>query len=225
LRAARANFVPGLIIQTVMIAVVVAYYFHPPTRAWLGLLAQAKQNGGIAFTICATFIAGAVLPELLNVLTFQRGKFRRENWNEFLFLAVFWTFNGLVVDGFYHLQVWWFGAQVSFATVAKKVFVDEFLYNPLVAGPFGMFCYEWKNQHYATAGMARAWTWTFYKNKTIPALFATWVVWIPVTGAIYSLPPLLQMPIFSLALTFWVMMFAYITAGGKRRQQDTVGID
>ena len=34
---------------------------------------------------------------------------------------------------------------------------------------------------------------------------------VPVTGAIYSLPSLLQIPLFALALTFWVLMVAYIT--------------
>jgi hypothetical protein len=33
-----------------------------------------------------------------------------------------------------------------------------------------------------------------------------------VTGAIYALPSLLQIPLFALALTFWVLMISYITA-------------
>jgi hypothetical protein len=38
------------------------------------------------------------------------------------------------------------------------------------------------------------------------------VVWFPVCTAIYALPPLLKIPLFSLALTFWVLIFAYITS-------------
>ena len=211
LRAARANLLPGLIVQFAMIAIVLAYYFCPAAHVGFEMLAGAKARGGYAFTVVSTAIAGALLPMLLTVLTFQRGKFRRENLPEFLFLAIFWSLDGIVVDTFYRLQGGWFGTQVTAATTMKKVLVDQFLFNPLFAAPFGLFCYEWKNQRFALAGLSRAFTWTFYKNKTIPALCATWVVWIPVTAAIYSLPPLLQVPIFCLALTFWVMMFSYIT--------------
>ncbi len=194
-----------------MAAIVIAFYFFPPARAWLEELAVAKRDGGYIFTVCATVFAGAILPEFLKVLTFQAGKVCRENFREMLFLAIFWGCDGIIVDLFYQLQAGWFGAQVDVPTVLKKVLVDQFLFNPIYAAPVGLFFYEWKNQRYATRGLSRAWTWTFYKNKTIPALFATWVVWIPVTAAIYALPPLLQIPIFALALTFWVLMFGFIT--------------
>lgn len=224
LRAARANVAPGLIIQAILIAIVLAYYFWPPAQSWLEILAEWKRDGGYGFTIVATIIAGAILPEVLNVAIFQRGKVRFENFRELIFLMVFWSANGVIVDVFYQLQAWWFGAQVDVATVTKKVLVDQLIYNPVLAAPLGMFCYEWKNQRYALGGMSRAWTWTFYKNKTIPALLATWVVWVPVTAAIYSLPPLLQIPIFSLALTFWVLMFSYITSASRRAELDRAAL-
>lgn len=217
LRAARVNLVPGLIIQAVLVVLVLAYYFHPPVRAVLESLAAAKERGGFFFTMISTAIAGAILPETLKVLTFQRGKVRRENLDELLFLLVFWSLDGVIVDMFYRLQALWFGSEINLSTIVKKVLVDQFLYNPFFAAPLGLFFYEWKNQHYARAGMSRTFTWTFYKNKTIPTLFATWTVWIPLTAAIYALPQLLQIPIFCLALTFWVMMFAYITSSARGR--------
>lgn len=213
LHAARANLVPGLLIQAAMLAAVLSYYFFPPAQSFFGLLARAKARGGFVFTISASMIAGAILPQALTVCIFQGGKIRRENGSELLFLALLWSFDGCIVDTFYRLQSAMFGSHVDVATVAKKVLVDMFIFNPFLAAPMGMFFYEWKNQRYSPRGMSRAWTWTFYKSKTVPALCATWAVWIPVTAAIYSLPPLLQIPLFSLALTFWVMLFAYITAG------------
>lgn len=212
LRAARANLVPGLLIQAAMAGVVLAYYFFPPAHEFFALLARAKERGGFLFSFTASLIAGAILPQALTVLVFQRGKLRRENLHEFLFLAALWSCDGCIVDAFYRLQVAMFGAQIDVATVVKKVLVDMFLFNPIYAAPVGMFFYAWKNQGYSPRGMSRTLTWSFYKNNTLPALVATWAVWIPVTAAIYSLPPLLQIPLFALALTFWVLMFAYITA-------------
>jgi hypothetical protein len=45
----------------------------------------------------------------------------------------------------------------------------------------------------------------------VPTLLATWAVWIPVVAIIYSLPLALQFPLFSLALTFWVLLLTYMT--------------
>jgi hypothetical protein len=46
LRAARANLIPALVIQTIVVAIVAAYYFHPPAREWLAHLAELKRQGG-----------------------------------------------------------------------------------------------------------------------------------------------------------------------------------
>lgn len=44
----------------------------------------------------------------------------------------------------------------------------------------------------------------------MPTLLTNWV-WIPLTAMIYSLPLALQFPLFSLALTFWVLLLTYMT--------------
>jgi len=36
-------------------------------------------------------------------------------------------------------------------------------------------------------------------------------VWIPLMAIIYSLPLALQFPLFSLALSFWVLLLTYMT--------------
>ena len=45
----------------------------------------------------------------------------------------------------------------------------------------------------------------------IPILFATWGVWIPLVTIIYSLPSVLQIPLFALALAMWVMLYIWIS--------------
>lgn len=203
---------PGLVIQAVMAAMVLAYYFLPSSRGWFEALAAAKGRWGYGFSFVSAVVAGAVLPVVLKIAIVQRGRVTRDDLPDLLFLAVFWGIDGTVVDGFYRLQAAVFGAHADFATVFKKVLVDQFLYNPLFAAPYTVICYELKTQGYSLRRGAHAFTAEFYRLRTIPALCATWTVWIPVTTAIYALPSLLQIPLFALALTFWVLMLAYITA-------------
>jgi len=205
-RAAKANLVTGLIIP------VLVYYFVPAARSLFLVLATAKSHWGYAFSFSSAVIAGGVLPVMLKVVLVQRGRFARANLSEMLFLAMFWGSEGLVVDSFYRLQAIMFGAQIDFFTVVKKVLVDQLIFNTCFAIPYTLACYELRNQHYRLRRIAHVFTANFYRNHTIPTLCATWCVWVPVTCAVYSLPPLLQIPLFALALTFWVLMVAYITA-------------
>ena len=218
LRGARANLVPGLIIQAAMIMIVLAYYFYEPARAWMAQLARLKGEWGYGFSFVSGALAGGVLPELLTVVVFQRGRVRRENVGNLIFGILYWGVQGMIVDGLYRLQAVMFGAHVDFATVAKKVFVDQFIFNTLYAQPFGIAVYAWKNQGYRVAGLGRTLTWGFYKERTLPALMATWGVWIPLVSMIYSLPSLLQIPLFSLALTFWVILFTWINLQHKNAE-------
>jgi len=215
LHAARANVVPGLIVQAAMVAVVLAYYFYEPARAWMAQLALLKQHWGYGFTFVSSAVAGGVMPELLTVVVFQRCRVRRENLGNLIFAILFWGVQGMIVDVLYRFQAVMFGAHVDCLTVMKKMLVDQFVFNPAFAMPWTMALYEWKGQGYRFAGMSRVLTGGFYKNRTLPAMVATWGVWIPLVSLVYSLPPLLQIPLFSLALTFWVILFTWIS----RKQQ------
>lgn len=210
MKAVRANLIPGLIIQTGMLAVVLAYYWHEPTRIWLNELAEWKARLGYLFSVTLGMFVGALLPEGLKVLVFQRGKVRRENFENFVFGTIFWGFMGASVDTLYRLQTVWFGSAVTFSVLVKKVAVDQFLYNPLWAAPLSVWAYEWKNLGYTTAGMSGFFTLGFYRAQILPVLIATWGVWLVMVTIIYSLPSLLQIPLFGLALTFWVLIMTYI---------------
>jgi len=105
LRAARANLLPGLFVQAIMLSLVLGYYLLPATRELLDHLAAMKARWGFLYSAVSAVIAGAV----------------------------------------------------------------------------------------------------------IPTLFATWGVWIPIVAALYALPPLLQIPLFSLALSLWVILFTWMS--------------
>ena len=194
-----------------MLAVLLAWYFHPPTTAWLGSLADFKDRWGYAYSALAAIVAGAVIPELLRVLVFQGGRPARKNLANLAFGALFWCFMGVVVDAFYRLQAGWFGAEATFPVVLRKVLMDQFVYNPLFAAPITAVMYDLKQGGYRLGPLLARLNLQYYREVVVPTLVATWGVWIPVVSILYSLPTALQVPLFGLALSLWVILYTWMS--------------
>jgi hypothetical protein len=209
LRAARANLVPALVIQAAVVSVVLAYYLWGPARAWLGRLAEFKRGGGYPFSLAAGALAGGLLPELLKVAAFQRWRVRRENLNDLAFGACFWGLMALVVDLFYRLQTFIFGPGVDLFTVLKKAAFDQFVFTPFLTIPLTVVVFEWRHAGYRLGGVALGRG--FYRLKVLPAVVSGLGFWLPVVAFVYSLPLPLQFPLFTLALTLWVVILTWIS--------------
>jgi len=219
--AARANLVPALFIQALMLALLIGYYMSPAFAEFLEKVALFKLRHGLLFVIAAAATAGALLPELFLILFFQGGRVSRRNLRNLCFTIPIWAFDGVLVDLLYRSEAAWFGNVVTVPVVLAKICVDQFGYNPLFAAPFEVLAYEWKNSGFSLESLGRSLTWTHYRDKVIPTLLATWVVWMPLMAIIYSLPLVLQFQLFSLALTFWVLLLTYMTNSFASRHQDT----
>ena len=209
--AARANAAPAFIIQAAMVGLLAAYYFSPPAAAALNRLAEWKHNYGLWFVVLAAITAGAVLPELFLICFFQRGQLRRQNFRNLVFTVPTWAVDGILVDLMYRANAMCFGDVTTLPVVAAKICVDQFGYNPFIAAPGEVLVYEWKNSGISWASVRRAFTWRNYRDQIVPTLLATWAVWFPIMAVIYSLPLAVQFPLFSLALTFWVLLLTYMT--------------
>jgi len=194
-----------------MLAILIGYYFYPPLAGWLDELAQVKQRWSYLYSGLSAIVAGAFIPELMRILVFQKARIRRSNFHNLLFTIPYWCTMGISVDFFYRCQASWFGEQVTLAVVVKKVIVDQFIYNPLFAAPVSAWLYDWKNRGFPRTGLAEFFTASYYRNTIIPILFATWGVWIPLVAMLYSLPSTLQIPLFALALTIWVMIYTWMS--------------
>jgi membrane-bound metal-dependent hydrolase YbcI (DUF457 family) len=210
-QAAKANAVPGLILQAAMLATLVAYYASANFAELLNQLAHFKQEHSISFVIVAGVLAGAILPEIFVVVFFQQGKVGRQNLRNLAFTVPTWGIDAVLVDLMYRANAHWFGDVVSVPVVLAKICVDQLGYNPFLAAPGEVLVYEWKNDGFSTQSVRRALTWEHYRDKIVPTLLATWVVWAPLMAIIYSLPFPVQFPLFSLALTFWVLLLTYMT--------------
>jgi len=211
LRAARANLVPALILQAFMLALLLGYYFHPPLTELMTRLADLKLRWGFGYSALSALIAGAVIPEIMRILAFQKGRPRRLNAANLLFTVPFWCGMGMLVDAFYRTQALVFGAEASPSVVVAKVLCDQFLYSPFVATPLTCWLYDWKLDGYRLTGTRRFFTLAYARDVMVPVIFANWGVWIPVVSILYSLPSTLQIPLFGLALSLWVMLLTWIS--------------
>ena len=209
--AVKANAIPGFLLQGLMLVVLASYYLSGTCAAWLNRLAHIKEEQGLLFVVGAAILAGALAPELFLIVFFQRGRLRRENLRNLAFTIPTWGLDGILVDWLYRLNAIWFGDIVTVPVVAAKILVDQFGFNPLIAAPLQVLIYEWKNDGFSLESIRRSLTGEHYVSRIVPTLLATWAVWIPLMAIIYSLPFPLQFPLFSIALTFWVLLLTYMT--------------
>src|SRR6184192_754118 len=172
--AAKANAAPAFVLQSMMLAILLAYYFHPPSAAFLNALAGFKERHGLAFVLIASAIVGAILPELFVIVFFQRGPIRLQNARNFVFNAPFWAFDGFLVNLMYRGLAEWLGDRTSVAIVAAKICVDQFGYNPLFATPYGIWGYAWKNSGYSFAKLRSLRRNTHYFSMRIPRSRRAW---------------------------------------------------
>ena len=219
---ARALLGPGLVLQAVALALVLAYYFLPAAHAPFAQLAAWRSAGGYVFSALASAVCGGVLPFLylqLNPAT------RAANpWPHLFFWAGFWAWKGAEVDLLYRTLAVVFGSEPGFATVVPKVIADQFGYNLLYAAPVGNLCFAWKDAGFRWApGAADLRRGRWFARSVLPVLLGVWAVWIPVVSCVYSLPPALQIPLFNVALCFWSLLFAHILARQNRtRSEQTI---
>jgi hypothetical protein len=209
--AAKANALPALIIQALMLGLLLGYYFSPALARLLEQLAQWKREHGLIFVLIASIIAGAIVPEMFLIIFFQAGRFAQSNVRNLMFTIPVWGFDGWLIDILYRTEAQLFGDVATVPVILSKICVDQFGYNPFFAAPFGVLTYEWKNRGISIRPVRDLMTWRHYRDKILPTLIATWAVWIPLMAIIYSLPLALQFPLFALALSFWVLLLTYMT--------------
>jgi hypothetical protein len=224
--AAKANAAPAFVLQLAMLAVLVAYYVSPTCANLLFRLAHYKEQHGLTFVVIAAILAGAILPELFVIGFFQGGRVHRQNFRNLAFTVPTWAVDGILVDLMYRWNAIWFGDVATVQVVLAKILVDQLGYNPFIAAPCEVLVYEWKNEGFSWASVRRALTWDHYREKIVPTLLATWAVWAPLMAIIYALPFPLQFPLFSIALSFWVLLLTYMTNrfAGKIEADNPIGL-
>ncbi len=200
----RRNLVPGLILQTLALAVALAYFYWPTGRDICDHLAHLRDQGGYAAGAVIAAVCGGLIPW---IVTRWRGEGPAtvHPLADCAFMMAYWAWAGFEVDVFYRYQAEWWGAGKAVTTVMIKVACDQFAFTPFLALPQMRLSYRWRESGYR----ADAW-----KGLTIPAFLreilvlaaSAWVVWIPGCSIIYSMPSGLQFLLFALVLVFWSLV-------------------
>ncbi len=203
-----ANLVPGVILQVFALAIVALYYGWKPAGPFFHEVASLKQRFGYVYSGLATAFFGGLLPYLVLLKTGQVPENRRGGWA--LFFLLVWCWRGIEVDALYRMQASLFGESTEWKVIVTKVIVDQFVYCPLWAAPTGAICYLWRDLDFSFEAVGKRLGRNFFLLEIPSFLVATWIVWIPATAIIYSLPTPLQVPLFNLVLCFFVLMVSVI---------------
>jgi hypothetical protein len=210
LRSARANLVPGLVLQAFALAVVLGYYFHAPTRDAFTELAHLRDSMGNWFGVVFTGLFGGLIPLLyLKSVPATRALF---TWKQGGALTLFWSYKGVEIGLWYAFQARFIGTGTDAITITLKALIDQFIYCPIWAIPTTAIFYLWCSTHFnhrAVLADLRAPRW--YARTVLPMLLANLGVWLPLVFIIYALPTPLQLPLQNIVLCFFTLMLAHIS--------------
>ena len=210
LRGARANLVPGLVLQAFALAIALAYYFTEPVRLLLERLSAFRAETGFVYSFIATGIFGGMLPCLY--LWLQPATRGRYDFKQNAALCLFWAYKGIEVDLWYRCLAHLVGGDHSPKTVVTKMFLDQFVYCPLFAVPITVLVYAWIETHFDTRAVrADVHAPRWYLRRALPNLISNISVWVPAVCIIYALPVTLQIPLFNLVLCFFTLLLAHLS--------------
>jgi len=216
LAAARANLLPGLLLQCLMAVFLSAYISHEGTRRFLAEVATFKREAGYSFAFVSYVLSAALLPELLRIAFFQSGRPSRTNLWNFLTAAPAWGAMGVVVDAFYRCQNAWFGTGNGWEILLPKIFVDQFLFSPFFSNPLMIAYFLWRDAQFSRTARGHIFCTSFLREKLLPVQVAGWCIWIPGVALVYFMHPLLQLPVAVLIQCFWVLIFT--TLGSEKTE-------
>lgn len=201
--AVRHNARPFLLIQAVAVALALAYYLSPGAPAAVAVIARVKREGGLPLAALANAFAGAVLPEIARVATGRR----RTGAGEMAFQVAFFAVLGVYIDLLYRGLGSTFGNAPDFATVGRKLLVDQLVSTPFVTIPFSTFAFVWKDAGFSLARARRSFrAQGGFLVRYLPTLVTGWAFWAPVLVAVYAMPGDLQFPLFLFAQAAWTLL-------------------
>ena len=215
--AAKANLLPGLLLQCLMLVFFSLYVAHEGTKQFLGHVAHVKHEAGYAFAFVSYVFAGAFLPEILRIGFFQSGKATRRNLWLFLTAVPLWGVMGMLVDLLYRMQSVWFGTGHNWETLFFKLLVDQLLFSPFVSAPLIAAWLLLRDHRFRSSAFPKIFCANFVLEKVFPVVVAGWCVWVPGVLFVYSMPPLLQIPVAVFIQVFWVLILTTMEETLRRK--------
>ena len=210
----RVNLIPGLVLWIMGVCLVAVYYFGEFSRPWFNQIIILKETYGFAYSAVSTCFFGGLIPYVFMQLT---GRDRLKGLGSGVIFLGYWAIRGIDVDAFYRLQALVFGTEVDLLTIIAKVLVDQFVYCVVWASPITALFYTWREAGFSLKQWKGNKTWSELFDMILIFTVTTWVVWIPGTAIIYSLPSPLQIPLFNLTLCFFVILVSVFSQKNNRK--------
>jgi hypothetical protein len=211
----RVNLVPGLVLWSLGACLVILYYMGEFSRPWFDEIISLKETYGFAYSAVSTCFFGGLIPYFFMQWTGRDAL--KGLWSGLIFLG-YWALRGIDVDAFYRLQAMIFGTGVDLETIIFKVLVDQFIYCVVWASPITALFYTWREANFSIGQWKGDKTWSELLDMILIFTVTTWVVWIPGTAIIYSLPYPLQIPLFNLTLCFFVILVSVFSQKENRHK-------
>ena len=208
----RVNLIPGLVLWIMGVCLVAIYYFGEFSRPWFNQIIILKETYGFGYSAVSTCFFGGLIPYVFMQLT---GRDRLKGLGSGAIFLGYWAIRGIDVDAFYRLQALVFGTEVDLLTIVAKVLVDQFVYCVVWASPITALFYTWREAGFSLKQWKGNKTWSELFDMILIFTVTTWVVWIPGTAIIYSLPSPLQIPLFNLTLCFFVILVSVFSQKNK----------
>ena len=208
-RAARQNLVPGLILQTLGVILVVSYYNSELIASALNSLGELKQRHTIPFAFISTALFGSIVPWTAAALFTpqnHRSPLRHLPW-----LVLYWGYSGVQVNYFYELQAVLFGTGTDVWTIIKKTSFDQFVFSVLIAVPQMTMAYLYIGKDLSWQRTRDALKEKSFLERAIPVLIGNLGVWLPAISIIYLFPLPLQLPLANLVLGFWCLLLTFFS--------------
>lgn len=216
-RAAKENRVSAVISFLVGVALIALYELGgPDVRRVFEALERAQAHGGVPASMFSTGLFGGVLPTALQAAL---GTLRTPRAAHAAYNTALWVLLGAAVNELYAFQARLFGDGGDFRTVACKVFVDQFIWNPFMCVPFLLATLRWQDRGFATKDCRAMWQPRSVLATYCSMMIATWVTWIPGTSVVYMFPPALQMPMFNIILFMFAILLALLTSSAADAPQ------
>ena len=193
-----------LILQVLAAALVVAYNVSTGFRDVLAVVADWHERlGWLSAFLSQGFFCG-LLPGLF--LTIHRS-IRPSRLALTILAQVVWcgTF-GIACNELFRLMAAVLGDSSAWPVVLAKAAFDQFVWTVVVIAPANAVFFFWLGRDFSFARVRKDWARPFFQQMVLPNLIPNWIVWIPVSLAVFSFPYSLQIHVNGLACTFWTLM-------------------
>lgn len=201
---------PFLLLQSAAFLLVVGYYTSHQVKAICDQLSLFKQRAGLPFTMIASAVAGALMPELAKAVMLRDRAMTAQRIRNIGFALVAFAVSGVITDLQYRGIAWLLGSDTHFVTVVRKMLFDQFVTTPIYGTPYWVVVYLIRANRYNLLATARQLSPRWYVTRCMPLLIPCWCFWIPMVLLIYSLPGQLQFCLFCFASAAWSLVMVFI---------------